>query len=150
MANTGSPIKDALNSLAAHLTVKKTDWTVKHIYAYPAHVEVGCPASSITLAVGSGGSIDISHVGGLVDYKIPIIITYLATGRDPETQYHDAADTLAKIAQYLIENPVPDSFGEVLAVNDGGIDIFEFPESAEPSNVYQAQLQIIFSTEVTI
>ena len=142
MADTGYPLKDALTSIRNQLWNKRADWEITQIYEYPEYL-IGGTLNTISLEVLSTSSLTQEEFGGpdtMFSYNIDIRITYVAPQMTLPEGYAQCLMMIDNIWKYLLQNPEPDSFGTIKAVE--GVDIGTMPDEADTSHTFMAQIDI--------
>lgn len=115
MADTNTIIVDAIDNMAAHLETQRVAWGVNAIYTYPAY-RVGQRGNAIMLEC-DGVTPQLVQVAApqvQVDWKCSVRIWYFDASVEAERFFRDAYTTLSLVAFYLIENPRPNGYGELL------------------------------------
>jgi len=124
---TGDIISDAVANLHAALDSQKTAWSVSQVYKYAAH-EVGVRGDAIAIEVTSWQPQLLQQSSPTVElaHKVGLRVWYITKAIRPAVAFSEILSKLSKIVAYLIENPRPNGYGELL------IDDQAFGPSIEP------------------
>ena len=113
--DTGSTILDALKNLQVHLQAKKSTFGIRQVYRYPAYSE-GVSGPAICLEVDTPTGIIMAQFGNGIeaDWRITITITYYTTLTILSYCYDNVTNVMGELIEYLVENPSPNGFGNLL------------------------------------
>mgnify|MGYP001453050175 CR=1 FL=1 len=124
---TGDIISDAVANLHAALDSQKTTWGVSQVYKYAAH-EVGVRGDAIAIEVTSWTPELVGQASPTVElaHKVGMRVWYITSAIRSDVAFEKILSKLSKIVVYLIENPRPNGYGELL------IDDQAFGPTIEP------------------
>jgi len=124
---TGDIISDAVANLHAALDSQKATWGVSQVYKYAAQ-EVGVRGDAIAIEVTSWQPQLIQQASPTVDlaHKVGLRVWYITKAIRADVAFSEILSKLSRIVVYLIENPRPNGYGELL------IDDQAFGPTVEP------------------
>jgi hypothetical protein len=112
---TGDILSDAVANLQAALDSQKTTWGVSQVYDYAAQ-EVGVRGDAIAIEVTSWQPQLIQQASPSVElaHKVGMRVWYITAAIRADVAFEKILSKLSKIVVYLIENPRPNGYGELL------------------------------------
>lgn len=115
MADTGNPAIDGVNNMVTALRTQQSTWGLKKVYDHPGYRygEAG-PALSVEL---DGLIPQLVQVGGTtaeVEWTIGLRIVYFTELSKIQVTYRDVLTILGLVGVYLLENPRPNGYGNLL------------------------------------
>lgn len=112
---TGDYIDDAVQNLKAAMETQREAWQVKEIHGYAAY-EVGAlgPAIAIDVQGWQPVLVGVSKPTVEVDHKVSLRVWYATIDARADVAFRDIYRKLSRMVKYLIENPRPNGYGELL------------------------------------
>lgn len=118
---TNKIVRDAVENLALHLETMQATWDVRNVYRYQS-AEVGRKGNSIAIQVVGWNRVNTGF-GGLTlvcSHKIQMRVWYVhGKGARADVAFNDIYDRISDIGTFLIENPRPNGYGELLEDSEG-------------------------------
>lgn len=159
--DTGIIGLDAIDNIVAHLEAGRSaflDAAIAdgvRIYDYPAY-DYSKSGPAITVELGDGGFRPLEVETGdthLFDWGVDIRMFYYTEFLDARAAHREVIKVLSLIAFYLLENPRPNEYGNLLASPGGiGPQLGLLPTKAEGRQLFGGSLvmTLVLSLQHTI
>jgi len=147
--DTGVVGLDAIDNMVAHLEAGRASFLSAaiadgvRIYDYPAY-DYSKSGPAITVELGDGGFRPLEIETGaqhLFDWGVDIRMFYYTNFLDARTAHREVTGVLSLMAVYLLENPRPNEYGNLLASPGGiGPQLGLLPTKAEGRQLFGGSL----------